>query len=398
MIKGQVKSMHFIVEGKFIVNIARQKYWFEDDEDNAIKLLEDGFVGLTTEKIMRLISGDSIVDGYSICNDKKCEQCKGLSSLCYKEIEDKEFKKEIQKRTKWLAKNYFKSGQFHIQKKDVMDYLVQKRVVEFLEKHADISFGQERESLKAIYNNMFHGSCLKPIEYDSVPEPTSRSYKFAIALQSLIKNFVPTDEEKDDIEIEVKGRIKECQIIYVDKYNDTHFSMIVGQLTEAKQPKDISEQEPKQQDYPCEIPYDGVIHKLGKFYLEKRFLDDYANEVRFNRSSMMLAMYGVMDDENLKHPLAKRIAKHRRIYESIGLIYHADLHDMNKMQDRERNQVDEDVWDLTHLIDEYVVKKHPEVDIAAMTDAAKDAERRNKFIEDYMKKSNSGSKKKEKKN
>ena len=126
-------SLHFLFEAKFIIDTARRMYWFEDNEKTAMELLSS-ISNLTEEMKTKLISADANMAGWGICEDKSCHQCKGLMPIRYIDKPNQKYKKIIEKRKQWLEQNYFKSGQFHIQKTQILDYLVQKKLVETLEK------------------------------------------------------------------------------------------------------------------------------------------------------------------------------------------------------------------------------------------------------------------------
>src|SRR3989304_8227688 len=123
MTKSKIEYLHFIVEGRFLQNHARQGFWFEDREEFAIKLLKEGLVGSTEEQVMNIINGDAILRGASICDRKDCSQCKGLEQITYTEQVDKEFRDEIRKRQLWLNDNYYKIGEHHVKKYKINEFI-----------------------------------------------------------------------------------------------------------------------------------------------------------------------------------------------------------------------------------------------------------------------------------
>ena len=118
----KTRTMHMMTEGASIANLAIQGYNFEENEELAVKLLKEGFVGISDKQVMNILNGDAVVSGWSICDDSECDQCKGLSAITYEEKEDVKLKTKIQNHKLWLNKEHFKVGQFYIRKKQVEDY------------------------------------------------------------------------------------------------------------------------------------------------------------------------------------------------------------------------------------------------------------------------------------
>ncbi|TMX40858.1 hypothetical protein [Vibrio parahaemolyticus] len=68
MSKHHVKTVHFSIEGAFVVKIAREKAVYESWKD-AISMLTDSFVGMTLEIAISILKGDKTLTGYD--NDIK---------------------------------------------------------------------------------------------------------------------------------------------------------------------------------------------------------------------------------------------------------------------------------------------------------------------------------------
>lgn len=119
-------SLHMIVGGEFIQNIARQRFWFEDAETAARNLLKYSLDGITDEQVAKIINGDAQLTGNSICDDTNCEQCVNYRKdgpIKFIEKPDNKFKKEITNRLLWFNEGHYKVGEFHIPKRKVYDYI-----------------------------------------------------------------------------------------------------------------------------------------------------------------------------------------------------------------------------------------------------------------------------------
>lgn len=389
---AKVITLHFIVEAKFIVNLSRQKYWYEDNETGAIELLKS-FDGMSMLQIMNLINGKAMMTGFSTCDDKKCHQCKGLDEIQYQTTEDKAFIKEIQEREKYLTANYYKIGQWHVDKNKIIEYLVQEKLIKKLSNFGDISSGQEDRIYDLMFDYIFQDIYLKPINPRNLPDAESREFKFAIALRDFLIEYKKDNAKMETIEHLWLIKLREIQRVYTGgdlrveemnfKLDEVNRERKDKQITSfLKANKDMGEKDIDA--FPCEIEHDGKKIKLGKFEVEQRFLDDYANEVRFNRVMMMYQDSGVMAKEALQHPIQKREAKHRRIYTSLKLPYHGE--EKEKLE-----KTSDGVWELTRLIDDYIVKKYPEIDPDRMF-------KKMDFINKFMKKSTKSTKKMVRKN
>lgn len=76
--KTQTISLHFRVEGKLVTNMARQLYFWEDEE-RGIEMLRT-VSGLSLQKIKKIINGESQLVGTSVCGKLDCFQCKDEST------------------------------------------------------------------------------------------------------------------------------------------------------------------------------------------------------------------------------------------------------------------------------------------------------------------------------
>lgn len=126
MAETRVESVSFSVEGAFIMDFARQRYWFEDAQESAMRVLGT-LQGMTVDQALKVLYGDAILSGIDGRN----------STIKYEEVEDKEFKKEIAARKKYWAD------------KAAAEAAEKEKEREKLERH--IQLDEEREERRAFY-------------------------------------------------------------------------------------------------------------------------------------------------------------------------------------------------------------------------------------------------------
>jgi len=76
------KVLHFTVEPEGVVELARERYWFEDKKQYGVDILRC-FIGIESEQITKVLEGDATF--------KKNEDDK----IYYDEVSDEEFKKQL---------------------------------------------------------------------------------------------------------------------------------------------------------------------------------------------------------------------------------------------------------------------------------------------------------------
>lgn len=98
--KGETRSMekiersqylHFSVEGKFIMDLARERYWFEGHKEWALDVI-GCLQGMTVDQAMNVLKGDAILSGID----------SQTSRIEYTEVIDKKFKDRLAKHLKWV--------------------------------------------------------------------------------------------------------------------------------------------------------------------------------------------------------------------------------------------------------------------------------------------------------
>lgn len=178
-----------LTESDFIVGLAREGYWFEDNEKWAVNLLE-AFQGITKDQIFAILNGDAIITGWDTCDDKNCTQCKGKTRSHYVEKSDEKLKNKINKRKLWLDETYFKIGQHHVEKQLVYDLIerVQKLIHDQNQSYVDIV----EEDVEAIKKSFFTRSSHRYPSPDYIPRTGSYEYDYILTINDFLNNLQTT--------------------------------------------------------------------------------------------------------------------------------------------------------------------------------------------------------------
>lgn len=391
--KTVMKSLHFRTCGDGMNQLAISLFWFEDREKLARAIL-DNFPQLTEKQKNKILWGGAKLSGTSICGDPECEQCKDEKNpLHYIEEPDKEMQKEIIKRMKWLDKNYFKMGEFHVKKQTIYNYLGEIKLWnDLVIKESQTFMDLLEKNIPIFYNAIFQDVTLLPPKPEDIPKAGTRRYEFALELELF---FNKNKEELMDSE-EVRRRVSHRMLDLQRDSLMVRYSMSkeMGNgkdLANAKSAMSmladaISEKEEKIDPF-TQAQIDAspkVEMKLesGKILqVPQILLDEYANSVRITRSEMLFAkptdisLDGIVKSQNRLHT---RIDCHKAIYKSVGIVYHLehayfakksdeqfpdkkDQQFFRKMTDEERESIE-----FNGLIQEYVEKKYPDISSRVM--------------------------------
>lgn len=186
---SKVETLHFIVDGKFLEEHCRRLYWFEDNEQGAFKILKEGLIRITDEHVMKIINGDAVLNGSSICDRKDCKQCKGLERLSYSEIDDTEFKLEITKRRLWLHENTYKIGQYHIGKNLIRDYLkIYNKSLLANNYDDEEEYDRLNDTVRIFRESIWSVTAHRLPSVDYIPEKDSRNYLYTQDVNHFLKN------------------------------------------------------------------------------------------------------------------------------------------------------------------------------------------------------------------
>lgn len=212
----KTESLHMIVDGQYLEDLTRQLYWFEDNELGAVTILKEGLRGITDRQVINIINGDAVLRGSSICDNKKCSQCKGLKRLTYNENEDKKFKLEITKRKLWLHENTYKIDQYHIRKETIREYL--QMFNRNLNLEDDDKLRLEYTERARIYRKaIWSTNCYQIPNADFIPEKGSRDYIFTKIMSSFLKGveneIIKAFEEKGYAEKVIEEILNKITVI-----------------------------------------------------------------------------------------------------------------------------------------------------------------------------------------
>jgi len=307
---SKVETLHFIVDGKFLEEHCRRLYWFEDNEKGAFKILKEGLIGITDEHVMKVINGDAVLNGSSICDRKDCTQCKGLKQLSYSEIDDTEFKLEITKRRLWLHENTFKIGQYHIEKKLIRDYfeIYQKTLIE--NEHLDEEeYEQLLQTVRIFRESIWSVTAHRLPSADYIPEKDSRNYLFTQDMNYFLKNSEAIISQGID-----NGR-----------FGQSIIDEILRSVVVVKEPTESKVEKKKVKAEGCTllvVPDPTNNYKYKKINIAKEQLLNYLQERSRGERAMKFTLNMDLDKE-------KVLKRYENLTKAMGLVHQKLMESMN---------------------------------------------------------------------
>lgn len=315
-------SMKF--DGKWLMDFARRRYWYEDAEQHAISILEC-LSGITKKQIMSIINGDVQLTGDSNI---------GITIV---EKPDKKFQKEIKKRTLWLSQNYYKVGEFHVSKSKIHDYFIHLQFLKEINTNKGVTAPEayvkhQKEIKKILFDSIFHDVSIKPLKDDMVPKKDTRQYDFATALQDFIGNEFEKIFEDNNLQFKVYDKMDEQVNMSITEFEIqtglNRFDMLTG--IPEKESKRIFVQNfmlkktMKKEDVVVFNVHDPKSpKKLVKIQVPRVLLDNYLNSMAH---SDFITKYSFARDlsteemvEKLKITDGAKGDAHDRIYHYLGL-------------------------------------------------------------------------------
>ena len=203
----KTETLHMIVDGEFLQDFARQRYWFEDAETHGYKILKEGLMGISDEQVMAIIKGNAQLKGSSICDKPDCSQCKGLEQIQMIQEPDKKFQVEIIERTLWNNKANYKVGEQHVSKKLVLEY-----AEELIEKELLIRDGKEyysHEYLQTLKESFWHTRAMRYPSPKFMPQKGTEAYLFT----EQVGNFL------EEIELFIKHDLRHFALgVFEDEF------------------------------------------------------------------------------------------------------------------------------------------------------------------------------------
>ncbi len=181
-------DLTFSIEGKWLMDTARRMYWFEDNETFGKKLIKDGLIGITDEQVKSIIDGDAILKGWARKNEH----------ILFVKIEDKKFKKEIINRRLWLNENYYKIGEFHVNKKLIDQYIERYFYCQSAIQRYD---DYQDDQLDLFRNSIWVGSGYKIPSVDYIPEKDSANYRFTKTINNFLREIESRIRNSDPLDV-----------------------------------------------------------------------------------------------------------------------------------------------------------------------------------------------------
>lgn len=368
---AKTESLHFLVEGKWLQDMARQGYWFEDNESYGIKLLKESLVGITDEQVMAIINGDASLVGWSICDDKNCTQCVGLNQIQMIQESDHKFKTEITKRRLWLNETNFKIGQHHIEKNLILEFIQEyiKSIIEQDAIFADV-INRRVEDIKRTF--FTRGSHRYPSP-DYMPEKDSYEWdyiktinNFLNSLTTTIKQQYPNFDEdeflqgyrviKENLSEEITPKLMKTEgsVLFIVPHPDRNYKMVGFNVPKEFLLTFIKERERGEKSMRFTMSLDIDKEKTLERYKNLTKNIFYAHEQLMHQLGLRHSETGVYPNSMVEYFLNEAL-----LWYVYQVIYHNDDKELKKLPQEVKLQLPENHgYGIMSIDGEIIEEKH----------------------------------------
>jgi len=354
-------SMHFIIQGKFFTNKI-QGFILEHKMTMAQKFLDDLRPLPTFEQRQAIIQGDAKFIGNTLCDNKKCNQCKSLRHLgdfrfVFKP--DLVYKKRLLQHQEYLSKYcVVVDGDVAIGKKLVAELIIAKTILDETKKirykEGEYDRLESRELKKNYVEALDDWEVAQNSLYQQLQVQRNKDYPVgtrewkakleAESVLDIITSQAMYDPEIQELITDARNAgfttamATEKLFATVQRGMENHSVMeYLANKIERPKPKKVTKE----------------TVKVGKFNVPKNIMEDYKNAVAMASSSAMLfkARYGSLDPAVELKRFQGRVELHKKIFVALGLPYHQDIERKKKQTKREKDSLD-----LQDAISEYLEK------------------------------------------
>jgi len=362
---NKVISLHFIIQGKYFTNKI-QGFIFEHKMSMAQKFLDDLRPLPTFEQRQAIIQGDAKFIGNTLCDNKKCEQCKPLRHLggfrfVFKP--DLAYKRRLLQHQEYLSKYcVVVDGDIAIGKKLVAELIIAKTTLDEIKKirykEGEFERLESRELKKNYVEALDDWEFAQNSLYQQLQVQRSKDYpvgsrewKAKLEAESVLD--VITSQAMYDPEIqELITEARNTGITTAMATEKLFATVQKGMEMEASH-GGVMEQLANKIERPKPKKPTKVTVKVGKFKVPTNIMEDYKNAVAMASSSAMLfkSRYGSLDPAVELKRFQGRVELHKKIFRVLRLPYHQDIDRKKKLTKRENDSLD-----LQDAISEYLEK------------------------------------------
>ena len=337
-------QLHMIIDGDFFTENVRALFM-----QHKLSVAHEWFNNLRPQPKQEyrktVLFGDAEFVGSSICDDPKCDQCKGLTQFRMIFKENKEYKEQLKKHKKFIKENYIEiDGDTIATKRNVKDLVEWQSSVEKLKELRSKSDDPELIDDKTLKSRIIDAEDHRDRQIEAFYQEHGVSLKFDYKIGS------PEWKKK----LEVDGLL---ELIKARSFGDKTVKQLLEDAKETGERAGTNEINSRRSSFAFRDNTEKILEKVkpskekikvGKFSIPKNLLNDYVESVRNMRRKMTMAMS--REDPLIgANALELRIKQHKRIFEELKVPYHGD--EGSTKESRE----------LYDAVEKFIEKKYPDL-------------------------------------
>ncbi len=360
MPQQQVISLHFIIQGRWFTERI-QDFVFERNLRTAHQWLDKLKPIPKYKERKMLFNGEGQFFGHTLCDDKKCDQCKDLrkdGDFRFENKPDNAFKKKLAVHNEFLKQYFFEIDEdTSIKKAVVSNVIVCQATLEKMKEVRYQKFDYERLHNKRIGNDYLNALDKWEQALDSLYREYGivRGEKYDIGS----KDWITKNEVDSIIDIvkaqalyndEMKELIRQCKNtgVFTAMATEKMYAVTTKSIENVELMEGLSEEmERKKPAKPTK-----ELIKIGYFMVPKHLVEDYANMLNQSDTSMMIykSKYGKLDPLVEFKRFQSRVELHKKIFKEMELPYHQDIdHHKKNLTKKEKESLD-----LQESLTEYI--------------------------------------------
>jgi len=353
MTKTKTITLHMIIDGDYFTEKVRELF-MQHQLSKAHEWMNNLRPRPKKEHRKAILLGDAEFVGSSICDNPKCDQCKGLTHFRMIFKENLQYKVELEKHKKYIKTNYIEIDGDTIASKEKVRELVEKqtkveKLKELRSKEEDPEIKDDRTLKSKIIDAEDDRDAQIEVFYQE--HGVSKKFEYPVGSQEWKKKLevdglLEVIKAKSFGDKSVKELLDEA-IFYGEKDGKMEINDR-KRLQSFKRNQEEMENIEEKRTKPSKEKI-----KVGKYLIPKNILDDYVESVKAMRTSMIMAT--AREDPTIgANALGLRIAQHRRIFEALKIPYHGDDKSNKKSQD------------LYDVVEKFIEQKYPELSLGSV--------------------------------
>lgn len=353
MTKTKTISLHMIIDGDYFTEKVRELF-MQHQISKAHEWMNNLRPRPKKEYRKAILLGDAEFVGSSICDNPKCDQCKGLTHFRMIFKENLQYKVELEKHKKYIKTNYIEIDGDTIASKEKVRELVEKQTK--VEKLKELRSKEEDPEIK-------DDRTLKSKIIDAEDDRDAQIEVFYQEHGVSKKLDYPVGSQEWKKKLEVDGLL---EVIKAKSFGDKTVKELLDEAIfygEKDGRNEINDRKRLQSFRSNEAEIQKIEEKrtkpskdkikVGEFSIPKNILNDYVESVKNMRRKMTMGM-SWEDPLVGANALALRITQHRRIFETLKIPYHGDKNSTKKSKE------------LYDVVEKYIEKMYPELTLGSV--------------------------------